>query len=118
MLNFVDFADWIYANNIDKGITISPVFRVEYLGVSALPPDLRTLALDRLNAGLDRYQQLEGTVANRCVEIISAAKAILDSTPYNQADMFKFVEHIRREDLVSNRPLSDVVPEWQPYFEN
>ena len=75
-------------------------------------------ALDRLNAGLDRYQQLEGSVANRCVEIISAAKSILDSTPYNQEDTDKFIEHIRREDLVSTQPLSDVVPEWQPYFEN
>lgn len=116
VLGFMDFAHWVYRNNIHHGITISPVFRVEYLGMGSLPPELRTVALDRLNAGLEHYKNLSGGAASRCVEIITAVISVINSTPFNKDDLAQFVYHISNEDRISNRKFVDVVPEWQPYF--
>lgn len=118
VLSFVHFADWIYNNNITRGISISPVFRNEYLGTSALPPDLRSVALARLDTGLEKYSLLDDDVAKRCVEIILSVKSIIESTPYNANHMTKFIQHIRLEDTDSDRKFLEVVPEWRLYFDN
>lgn len=123
-LNIMDFVNWAHANNFgpqhvennDRSyINVSPVFRVDHLGVGALPPELRALALERLTAGqvaldannnYDRYY----------IELIQRFISVINSTEFNPEYLKQFVEHIRLEDSVSKRTLVEVVPEWAEYF--
>ena len=65
----MDFIDWAYANKFGRKhendtcgyLTVSPVFRVDHLGVAALPWELRQLTLERLYAGRKKYSALEST---------------------------------------------------------
>lgn len=124
-LSAMDFVDWAYANKFGRKhdqdlcgyLTISPVFRVDHLGVATLPPALRNLALERLRAGRVKYSQLEPTSFNTYfVEIIDRFINIIESTEHRPEYIAQFVDHIRKEDLVSKRPLGQVVPEWAPWF--
>lgn len=125
VLSAMDFIDWAYANAIGpvddndlevNFINISPVFRVDHLGQSALPPDLRSLALHRLNQGLIRYQDYTGSLAEYHRRTIRKIISVIHNTPWNPDHTEKFWDHIRHEDSVSQHKLLDVVPEWGPYM--
>lgn len=121
----MDFVDWAYANGYGSKhewdtcqyLTISPVFRLDFLGVAVLPPELRTVALERLYAGRQRYLALEPTpLVNSMITTIDKFTSIIESTLHNPAYIPEFVEYIRKEDTVSKHPLISVVPEWTEYF--
>ena len=123
----MDFVDWAYNNNIGtkhdtdtcQYITISPVFRVDFLGVAALPTELRELALNRLYAGKQRYTEMESNVL--LLNIISTVDkfiSVIENTTHNPTYVKQFVNYITNEDTVSKRPLKEVVPEWAPYFQS
>jgi hypothetical protein len=40
----------------------------------------------------------------------------VEHVEFNPQSLTKFVEHIKREDTASKRPLGQVVPEWAPWF--
>ena len=99
-------------------INISPVFRVDHLGQSALPPELRQLALHRLRSGLERYNTYTGSLAEYHRRTIQKIINIIEATPWNPEHTLQFWDHIRQEDSVSKRSLLEVVPEWGPYMVN
>ena len=121
----MDFVNWCYKNSIGPQtsddlqksfLNISPVFRVDYMGQSCLPPELRTIALDRLYQGRDSYKQIGSVLADYYVEIINRIINTIEETTYDPRSLELFVNHIRRENKASRLPLHEVVPEWQPYF--
>ena len=110
VLSSMDFINWAYDNNFgptpqtgtrSSFINISPVFRVEHLGQSALPPELRSIALERLHTGL-----------------VNSIIAVIETTAYDPVSTADFVKYIQKEDQASARPLCEVVPEWAPYFQS
>lgn len=124
-LNIMDFITWAYAqgfgpNNAGDSrsyITISPVFRVDHLGVAALPLDLRATAIERLEQGRIYYAGLEPTLFNSYfVGVIDRFLSIIRTTRHRPEYLAQFISHIRLEDSVSHRRLIDVVPEWADYF--
>lgn len=124
-LSVMDFVDWAHAHGFGckqagdnrSYVTISPVFRVEHLGVAALPPTLRDLALERLDQGRVRYAAMEPTELNLYfLGIVDRFRTIIETTPHRPEYVQQFVQHIQAEDSVSARPLRDIVPEWAEYF--
>jgi hypothetical protein len=112
----VDFVDWLYNNEIVNGVTVSPVFRVEYIGVSALPPELRTATLSRIREALARYAAKDSDAARNCVRFLQAVQSVIDTTPFDPDHLERFRQHCRNEDQASAIRLTDAVPEWRPYF--
>ena len=122
--SIMDFVTWAYDNGIgptEPGhehrsyINVSPVFRVDYLGVAALPPALKDLALSRLAAGRRRFAadtQFDAYYR----ELVDRYTSVITTTPHRPEYVQQFVDHIRKEDSVSSKPLTLVVPEWAPYF--
>jgi hypothetical protein len=108
ILSAMKFIDWCHANNL-KFISISNVFQ-EHLGVTAMPPELTALALSRLQAGRQRYEQTD------YAPIIDRLISTVESVNFNPAALEKFINHINIEDTVSKKPLREVVPEWAPWF--
>ena len=108
ILSAMDFIDWC-ANNDLKFISISHVFQ-EHLGVAAMPPALKALALTRLQTGRQRYEQTS------YVPIIDRLISTVEQIDFNPTALDRFIQHIRIEDSVSKRPLREVVPEWSPWF--
>ena len=113
----MDFIDWCYENEI-KFFSISPVVRCDHLGASAMPPELRKLALERLYAGREKYKDthLLGNYMDGFARGIEQLISTIENNPYNEADYQKFLEHIKEEDSVSDRPLVACVPEWANYI--
>jgi MoaA/NifB/PqqE/SkfB family radical SAM enzyme len=117
ILSAVDFIDWCYKNEI-KFFTISPVVRVEYLGPSSLPMELRELALKRLRNALPKYQEVAklGKYMDGFARGIEQLISTIENNPYSEQDYNLFLEHIKKEDAVSSRPLRECVPEWANYI--
>lgn len=118
ILSAMDFVDWCHENDL-KFVSVSHVFQ-EHLGIAALPPELKALALKRLHRGRLRYQHyLQPTYTNYeygYVQTIDRLISTIENVDFKQDALDKFIKHIQLEDLVSKKPLKEVVPEWAPWF--
>jgi len=119
ILSAMDFVDWCYANNL-KYISISHVFQ-EHLGIAAVPPELKAVALERLRAGRKRYEhwatpKYSSHEKGYYVQTIDRLISTVESIEFKPAALAKFIEHIQLEDTASKRPLREVVTEWAPWF--
>ena len=121
ILSAMDFVDWCHANDL-KFVAISAVFQQDRLGVAAMPPELKALALERLKAGRLQYEHyLSPTYRNyerNYVQTIDRLIGTIENVEFSPAALTKFVEHIRIEDAASKKPLCEVVPEWAPWFQD
>ena len=120
ILGAMDFVDWCYANNL-KYTSISHVFQ-EHLGIAALPHELKTIALDRLIAGRKRYEhwatlEYSNHEKGHYVQTIDRLISTVETVEFKPAALERFIEHIQLEDTFSKQPLSQVVPEWAPWFD-
>jgi sulfatase maturation enzyme AslB (radical SAM superfamily) len=120
ILGAMDFVDWCYANNL-KYTSISHVFQ-EHLGIAALPPELKTIALDRLIAGRKRYEHWATPAYSnhekaQYVQTIDRLISTIEGVDFKPTALTKFIQHIKLEDTVSKKPLREVVPEWTPWFD-
>jgi sulfatase maturation enzyme AslB (radical SAM superfamily) len=125
VFSFMDFVDWAFQENIGPKsfndmavsyINVSPVFRVDHLGQGAVPPELRSIALERLQQGQAKYQVIQTPQAQYYVRLIQRVIDVINNTPFESRYLPMFKEHIAREDTVSRKKLIEVVPEWQPWF--
>jgi len=119
ILTAMDFVDWCHANNL-KYTNVSHVYQ-EHLGMAAVPLELKTLALERLRAGRQRYEHYATAAYSnhekvQYVQTIDRLISTVESIDFKPSALAKFVDHIRLEDLGSKRPLREVVPEWAPWF--
>jgi len=119
ILGAMDFVDWCYSNNL-KYISISHVFQ-EHLGIAAVPPELKAVALERLYAGRKRYEhwampEYSNHEKVQYVQTIDRLISTVEGVEFKPAALTKFIEHVRLEDTASKKPLCKVVPEWAPWF--
>jgi len=119
ILGAMDFVDWCYANNL-KYTSISHVFQ-EHLGIAAVPPELKTVALERLTTGRKRYKHwatpaYSNHEKGQYVQTIDRLISTVESVKFNPTALDRFIHHIKIEDTVSKKPLREVVPEWAPWF--
>ena len=118
ILTAMDFVDWCHANDL-KFASISHVFQ-EHLGIAAMPPELKDLALTRLREGRRRYEHyLDPKYINYeygYVQTIDRLISTVEHVNFKPEALKRFVSHIELEDLASKKPLSQVVPEWAPWF--
>jgi MoaA/NifB/PqqE/SkfB family radical SAM enzyme len=126
VFSFMDFVDWCYINQFgpqykeqqQNFVTITPVFRADHLSVTALPPKLKCTVLGRLHAGLVRYRVINTVMSNYYSRIILQAIDIVTAAEHDESHLMQFVQLIQKENLVSTRPLQEVVPEWAPYLQS
>ena len=113
VFTITDFLDWAYSHNMDI-IYISLVFGANYFPAAVIPDELRLPLVDQLlqyktkfgNSKLDQYY----------IELVDRVCTIL-TVEHNPQLLEKFIRKIRDEDAASKKKLSEVVPEWKPYFE-
>jgi hypothetical protein len=94
------------------------VFRVDHLGVAALPVELRELALDRLKQGRQRFESSTEIFDTYYTQLVDRFISVIEKTPHNPAYLSQFIKHIHLEDSVSKTKLIEVVPEWASYFQS
>jgi hypothetical protein len=118
ILTAMDFVDWCHTNDL-KFVSVSHVFQ-EHLGIAAMPPELKTLALERLHKGRQRYKHyLDSKYTNyeyRYVQTIDKLISTVENIEFKLEALTKFIQHIKIEDTASKQPFRDVVPEWAPWF--
>jgi hypothetical protein len=103
-----------------KFIAISIVFQQNKLGVAAMPPELKSLALQRLKEGRLRYKHYLNTSYNNFegnfLLAIDRLIGTIEHVEFDPKALERFIKHIKKEDAASKKPLSEVVPEWAPWF--
>ena len=109
VFGIVDFLQWAEKNNVGK-ICISPVFRELHLAIDVVPDELRKSLLEKLQSGKQHAN-------SRFVEYYTQVISLIETTPHNPETLKKFIARIKIEDLASKKSLTEVVPEWAPYFE-
>jgi MoaA/NifB/PqqE/SkfB family radical SAM enzyme len=126
VFDIMNFVDWCYQHKIgpkfaeqtDRSyINVSPVFRVDHLGVAALPEPLRARAIDLLQQGRQKFNA-DTVYDNFYRNLIDKFVGVMENISYTPDYLPQFIEHIRLEDRVSKTKLVDVVPEWAPYFQS
>lgn len=127
VLSAMDFVNWAYTAGFgphnpedEQGsfINVSPVFRVDHLGVAVLPPDLRELALSRLREGRKQFETKDEIFDRYYLQLVDRFISVIESTPHVPDYLPQFIKHIQQEDSVSKQKLVEVVPEWAPYFQS
>lgn len=113
-LDFMSFADWVYDNSVEF-ISLSNVYQ-PHLSVGVFPQELKELCLTRLDAGIKKYSTGTSKEHRDTVRYIQQAKTMIENTVPCTELLPEFINHIRKEDSVSKRTLTEVVPEWAPYF--
>jgi hypothetical protein len=124
VLSSMDFVNWAYDHNFGPTdgnlqgsfINISPVFQ-SYLGQGALTPKLRSIALERLESGIKRFDSTS-PMDVYYTSLVNSIINVIVTTAYNPQDNREFIKYIKKEDQVSAFALSKVVPEWAPYFQS
>jgi hypothetical protein len=125
VLSAMDFIVWAHAAGFGPHnpedvqgsfINVSPVFRVDHLGVAALPPELRQLALSRLHQGRKQFATVDDIFNRYYLELVDRFISVIETTPHNPSYLPQFIKHIKLEDSVSKIQLVEAVPEWAPYF--
>ena len=118
VLSAMDFVDWCHANEL-KFVSASHVFQ-EHLGIAAMPPKLKSLALERLKEGRKRYEHYLLPEYNNYeygyVQTIDRLISTVESVEFKPEALDRFAKHIKIEDTASKKPLVEVVPEWAPWF--
>ena len=120
ILSAMDFVDWCHANTL-KFVSISHVFQ-SHLGIAAMPPELKNLALDRLREGRKRYEHYLGpeyiNYEYGYVQTIDRLISTVENVEFDPQTLSQFIRHICLEDTASKKPLREVVPEWAAWFSN
>jgi MoaA/NifB/PqqE/SkfB family radical SAM enzyme len=125
VFSVMDFIDWArsqqfgpkYTEDLNVSfINISPVFRLDFLGQSVLPPELKKIALDRLYQGRKNYQTRSEVIDIYYTKVINQIILVIESENYQPNYLPQFIDYIKKEDSVSKKSLVQVVPEWAPYF--
>jgi len=93
----------------------------EHLGIAAVPPELKTVALERLTTGRKRYEHWATPAYSnhdkaQYVQTIDRLISTVETVEFKPAALEQFIKHINIEDTVSKQPLREVVPEWAPWF--
>jgi hypothetical protein len=118
VLTAMDFVDWCHANDL-KFASVSHVFQ-QHLGIAAMPPELKALALERLREGRKRYEHyLLPKYINYEYGYVQTIDRLISTIEHVESDpqaLAKFIQHIQIEDTASKKPLLEVVPEWAPWF--
>ena len=127
VFSVMDFVDWAYSHNIGPKyiddldvsfINISPVFRLDFLGQEVLPPELKEIAVERLQQGKLRYSAKSGVLELYYTKLIDRIIHIVKSAEHRPGYLPQFKSHIRKEDTASKKSLVEVVPEWTSYFQS
>jgi MoaA/NifB/PqqE/SkfB family radical SAM enzyme len=103
-----DFLTWAESHGIDK-ICISPVFRELHLSVDVIPDELKSQLINKLNIA-------KMNAGSKFVEYYDQIISLLNYSKHEPENLKKFIARIKVEDQVSKKTLSEVVPEWAPYF--
>jgi len=116
VLSAMEWIDWMHDNDF-KIFAVSPVHRADHLSLLAMPEEMKATALNRLQNGRKRYQHYTPDRDEYSyVRGIDQIMQTIEQATFDPAQLKKFVEFIKIEDRVSNKPLHEVVPEWAPYF--
>lgn len=125
-LSIMDFVNWAFDHGFGPKnpedvqgsfINVSPVFRVDHLGVAAMPDELKQLARDRLVQGRQRFAN-DTIFENYYRELVDKFINVLDTNPHRPEYLPLFRKHIAEEDSVSKLKMIEVVPEWAAYFQS
>jgi hypothetical protein len=116
----MDFVDWCHSHDI-KHISVSAVYQ-HHLGMAVLPPELKSLALERLTQGRQRYEHYkdypQDPWAKNWLRTIDQLINTLTTSQFDPDALKQFVDHINLENTASKKPMHEVVPEWAPWFSN
>lgn len=110
VFSFIETVDWFYQHNMDR-VILSLVFESnKNISVKAIPLELKQKLLYKLRANKQRYPN------EKFNDLISQMITILESNEFESELLAEFKKAITIEDNASKLKLIDVVPEWQPYF--
>jgi hypothetical protein len=109
VFGFTEFLKWAYHNKIDK-IFISTVFNIDFFSVIVIPDDIKQTLIKKLELEKLLY-------TDQCyIDLLDRVIDILNTMKFSPEDLTRFINRIRMEDIPSKKPLSQIVPEWAPYF--
>ena len=91
-----EFMEKKYYNHIQNILVVNN----EY-SLSSIPPDIKDKYLNKL-------------YSNKMIDLIK----YLEQAEYNEDDMWKMLNHIKRRDNHRKTNLLNVLPEWKKYYEN
>lgn len=114
--SITDLIDWFHHNRVSN-VIVTPVFRVDHLGVGAMPHALRQQCLDRLTAAYTNYSlQPDPWTQKHTLPLIQSITTMIERCSHDREYLSKFREHILQEDQASKIKFLDAVPDWRDHW--
>jgi organic radical activating enzyme len=88
----------------ENKVSFSSLVTNNFYSLNSIPPDIKEVYLKRLIA-FKHFKQKQTLID------------YLNNTEYNEQDMVKMIQHIKRRDGIRGTNLLSVFPEWTSYYE-
>jgi hypothetical protein len=95
--------DSVVTESVCESLVTNNFYRLD-----SIPDDVKEVYLDRLWSQTNFNKQ----------ELVEKLTILLQTTKWNEFDMWKMLAHVKRRDAHRGTNLIDLLPEWKYYYEN
>jgi MoaA/NifB/PqqE/SkfB family radical SAM enzyme len=96
--------------NVKEEYTMSSIVTNNFYSINSIPDDIKDRYLNLYYSKINKYNSLGKEQAKKLIKY-------LEHSVYNERDMIKMIQHIKRRDKLRNTNMLDLFPEWKSYYE-
>ena len=94
----------------NEDCTIGGIVTNNFYSINSIPDDIKDIYLNLYYSKINKYNSLGKEQAKEIIKY-------LENNTYNEQDMIKMIQHIKRRDKLRNTNMLDLFPEWKSYYE-
>jgi MoaA/NifB/PqqE/SkfB family radical SAM enzyme len=96
--------------NVKEDYTMSSIVTNNFYSINSIPDDIKNMYLNLYYSKINKYNSLGKEQAKKLIKY-------LEYSIYNEQDMIKMIQHIKRRDKLRNTNMLNLFPEWKSYYE-
>ena len=93
----------------NEDCTIGGIVTNNFYSINSIPDDIKDIYLNLYYSKINKYNSLGKEQAKEIIKY-------LENNTYNEQDMIKMIQHIKRRDKLRNTNMLDLFPEWKFYY--
>ena len=95
--------------NVKEDYTMSSIVTNNFYSINSIPDDIKNMYLNLYYSKINKYNSLGKEQAKKLIKY-------LEYSIYNEQDMIKMIQHIKRRDKLRNTNMLNLFPEWKFYY--
>jgi len=88
---------------------MSSIVANNFYSINSIPDDIKDIYLNLYYSKINKYNSLGKEQSKKFIKY-------LEHSIYNEQDMIKMIQHIKRRDKLRNTNMLNLFPEWKFYY--